>query len=105
MGGHTVDIDLICCALNAVFAVMYHSRGINEVNHVRVAGAGSELQGKEVFVEAHDLRMEGMRMNGALNVSRAGSHHLSRLPAEAVSKQPRQGPRGASGNKIVCSVA
>ena len=65
MGGHTVDIDLVCCALNAVFAVMYDSRGINEVNYVRVVGTGSELQGEEVFVEAHGLRMEGMWMNCA----------------------------------------
>jgi len=65
MGGHTVDIDLVCCALNAVFAIMYDSRGINEVNHVRVVGAGSELQGKEVFVEAHGLCMEGVRRDGA----------------------------------------
>ena len=43
MSGHTVDIDLVCCALNAVFAVMHNSRGINEVNHVRVVGTGSKL--------------------------------------------------------------
>lgn len=58
MNGLAVDVDLIRCALNPMFPVMYDSRGINEVNHVRIRARG-ELQGEEVFVEAHDWCMGG----------------------------------------------
>ena len=42
-GGPTVDVDLIRSTLDPMLAIMYDSRGINEVNHVRVARAGGEL--------------------------------------------------------------
>lgn len=46
MGGLTVDVDLVCCALNQMLAVMHDSRGINEVNYVWVVGARGKLQGE-----------------------------------------------------------
>lgn len=53
----TINVDLIRRTRNPMLAVVRYSRGINEVNHIRVVRAGSELQGKEILVEAHDWRM------------------------------------------------
>ena len=61
----TINVDLICRTRNSMFAVMRYSRGINEVNYIRVVRAGSELQGKEILVEAHDWRMGGTCTNCA----------------------------------------
>jgi len=58
-GGLTVDVDLICCALNPMLAVMHDSRGVDEVNHVWIIRARGELQGEKIFVEAHSWYMGG----------------------------------------------
>lgn len=48
-----MHVYFVCGALDPVLAVMYDSRRIHEVNHVRVIRVRGELESKKVLVEAH----------------------------------------------------
>lgn len=80
-----------------MLAVMHDSRGVNEVNHVRIVGAGGELEGEEVFVEAH-----GSRMKGDTYERRALDGVVSGVTSFVAAAKPEAVRR--AGNKPVRSV-